>query len=116
MPGASRDSASRPSFVALSSSKIRFERFGIVGEAREHRGSAVGELRGNQAMRISLIDGSGSEHSAVQSLCPVRISVAAATRVEQTTHANHPRHPPRTSKSSGGAPLNMGLEFGREVH
>ena len=39
-----------------------FERLGIVGQASEDGGAAVSELRGNQAMGIALIDGSGSEH------------------------------------------------------
>ncbi len=119
MPGDRRDSASKRSLVALSSSKMRVERFGIISQAVQYRDAAVGILRRNQAMRVPLIDEGGGKHSRSQVWRqPPRLSGRAKLDelvflrfifrrggIEQPPHADH----------SGDATAHQQLERRRIV-
>src|SRR5580692_6965404 len=54
----------------------------VVSQASQHRSSAVGELRRDEAMSIPLIDCAEGQHSLA----------SAAAAIQQTTHSNHGGH------------------------
>src|SRR6478752_6756418 len=99
-----------------------FEDVRVVGQPVEHRHPAIGKLRRNETMSVALVNGSSGgnsgEHfdllccffSVVVSYRPPRLlSRRRRTPIMAGT-------PPRLRYCNGGAPLNIGLELGREVH
>src|SRR5690349_457437 len=95
-----------------------FEDVRVVGQPVEHRDPAIGKLRRNETMRVALVNRSSGEHfdllccffSVVESYRPPRrLSRRRRTAIMAGT-------PPRLRYCKGGAPLNIGLELGREFH
>src|SRR5947199_2894202 len=87
-----------------------FEDVRMVNQAGEHRNAAIGELSGNQAMGVALVNETGGgQHESRSQRPPRRASSSRRTPIIPGT-------PARVKNCNGGASPNIGFEFDRKGH